>query len=231
MEALLGAPSGYDPTEAARGYQSQDEEGVATQHSHTYRRRESGDGVGEQNRKQTFSIVDNGDTTPQILLSRPEIPGNRVAAPPETLCGGILDATTCYLRVVIRTAALAYMRDRRLLQTRPAGKDVFYMAGGKIDPGETPFDALRREIREELDVDVADVTELGVFQAPAFGHTPPAQLHMTCFTADLIGEPKAAGEIAEIRYFTVGEYAAMRHVAPGSMLVFERLHELSLIDW
>jgi 8-oxo-dGTP pyrophosphatase MutT (NUDIX family) len=130
---------------------------------------------------------------------------------------------------MIRTAALAYVRDRRLLQTRPAGKDVFYMAGGKIDPGETPLDALHREVREELGVGVIDVSELGVFQAEAFGHSQ--RLHMTCYLAAVLGEPRPASEIAELRYFTVGEYAAMRHVAPGSMLVFRRLHELNLIDW
>ena len=50
----------------------------------------------------------------------------------------------------IRTAALAYVRERRLLQARSADKTAFYMAGGKLDPGETPLQALHREIHEEL---------------------------------------------------------------------------------
>ncbi|MFF2084664.1 NUDIX domain-containing protein [Nocardia sp. NPDC058176] len=132
---------------------------------------------------------------------------------------------------MIRTAALAHVRDRRLIQTRPEGKDVFYMAGGKIDPGETPLQALHREIEEELGVGLAGVAELGIFEAEAYGHATNTGLHMTCFLADLTGEPHATGEIAEFRYFTVTEYAAMDHVAPGSMMVFRRLHELDLIDW
>lgn len=104
------------------------------------------------------------------------------------------------------------------------------MAGGKIDPGETPVAALHREIREELGVGVTEVNELGVFEAEAYGHAPGTPLHMTCFIAELTDEPRPASEIAEIRYFTVAEYAAMEHVAPGSMLVFERLHALGLID-
>ncbi|WP_425303584.1 NUDIX hydrolase [Nocardia wallacei] len=133
--------------------------------------------------------------------------------------------------VVIRTAAVAHVRDRRLLQARSAGKDVFYMAGGKIDPGETPEQALHREVREELGVGVSAYRKLGIFECQAYGHAPGTALHMTCFTADLTGDPHPTSEVAELRYFTVGEYASMPHVAPGSMLVFHRLHELGLIDW
>ncbi|MFI6995991.1 NUDIX domain-containing protein [Nocardia sp. NPDC050175] len=132
---------------------------------------------------------------------------------------------------MIRTAALAHIRDRRLLQTRSIGKDIFYMAGGKIDPGETPEGALHREVREELGVGVVSFDELGVFEAEAVGHAAGTRLHMTCFTAELDGEPKPTSEIAELRYFTVREYAAMDHVAPGSMLVFRKLHELGIVDW
>lgn len=105
------------------------------------------------------------------------------------------------------------------------------MAGGKIDPGETPDEALRREVREELGVAVAHHHRLGVFEAEAFGHAPGVRLHMTCFTGELDGDPRPSGEIAELRYFTVGEYARMRHVAPGSLLVFQRLHDMGSIDW
>ncbi|MEU7632072.1 NUDIX domain-containing protein [Nocardia sp. NPDC049220] len=132
---------------------------------------------------------------------------------------------------MIRTAALAHIRDRRLLQARSVDKNVFYMAGGKIDPGETPEAALHREVREELGVGIVSFDELGVFRAEAYGHPPGTPLHMTCFTAELDGEPRPTSEIAELRYFTVREYAEMNHVAPGSMMVFRRLHELGVVDW
>lgn len=132
----------------------------------------------------------------------------------------------------IRTAALAYVRGRRLLQARSADKSAFYMAGGKIDAGESALEALHREIREELGAGIVagSVEELGVFEAEAFGHPPGTALHMTCFLAELTAAPQPTSEIAELRYFTVDEYAAMPDVAPGSMLVFRRLQELGLVD-
>jgi len=133
-------------------------------------------------------------------------------------------------RPLIRTAALALVRDRRLLQTRSAGAAVFYMAGGKLEPGENAEQALHREIREELGVGLRDVTEVGVFETVAYGHPAGTRLHMTCFRADPIGDPYPAGEIAELGWFTVAEYAAQPEVAPGSMLVFEHLHSLGLVD-
>lgn len=132
----------------------------------------------------------------------------------------------------IRTAALAYVRERRLLQARSADKAAFYMAGGKIDAGETAEEALHREIREELGTGIVrdTVEELGVFRAEAWGHPAGTEVHITCFLAELVEEPQPSNEIAELRYFTVDEYAAMPHVAPGSMLVFRRLQSMGLVD-
>ncbi|MGA9871281.1 MAG: NUDIX domain-containing protein [Rhodococcus sp. (in: high G+C Gram-positive bacteria)] len=117
-----------------------------------------------------------------------------------------------------------------MIQARSVGKSAFYMAGGKIDPGETAEEALRREIREELDVDLVNIELLGVFESEAWGHPPGTALEITCFRASPTSEPAPASEIAEIRYFTRDEYAAMPDVAPGSLMVFDRMRELDLID-
>ncbi|WP_327213056.1 NUDIX hydrolase [Rhodococcus sp. Leaf278] len=131
---------------------------------------------------------------------------------------------------LIRTAGLAFVRDRRMIQTRSVGKSAFYMAGGKIDPGETAEQALHREIREELDAEVIGARLLGVFECEAWGHPAGTPLEITCFLADLVGEPSPTSEIAEIRYFTRDEYAAMPDVAPGSLMVFDRMKALDLVD-
>ncbi|MCP4617791.1 MAG: NUDIX domain-containing protein [Bradyrhizobium sp.] len=55
----------------------------------------------------------------------------------------------------------------RMLLVRKAGSRAYMQAGGKIEPGEAPLDALRRELAEEIGLEIADAPWLGRFQAPA----------------------------------------------------------------
>lgn len=63
------------------------------------------------------------------------------------------------LRVVLVSAvALVDADGRVLLAQRPPGKSMsglWEFPGGKVDPGETPENALIRELAEELGIDVA----------------------------------------------------------------------------
>ncbi len=59
--------------------------------------------------------------------------------------------------------------DGRTLLVRKRGSRIFMQAGGKIDPGETPREALARELQEELGLvlPVNAAEHLGRFEAPA----------------------------------------------------------------
>ncbi len=69
---------------------------------------------------------------------------------------------------VVVMAAVVVRRGRYLVGRRPRAKrhgGLWEFPGGKVDPGETPADALRRELWEELEL-VVDRVQETLWQAP-----------------------------------------------------------------
>jgi 8-oxo-dGTP diphosphatase len=116
---------------------------------------------------------------------------------------------------VITVVGLVHVEAGRLLVVRSRNKKAFYLPGGKIEPGESLADALRREVREELEVELGTPEILKRYVAPAYGEGEGAMVDMTCFTASLLGTPRPAGEIAELTYVNRDEYRSHVETAPA----------------
>jgi 8-oxo-dGTP diphosphatase len=111
-------------------------------------------------------------------------------------CGGRLRRVSGAEAIRIAAAVIVGV-DGRTLLVRKRGTEAFMQAGGKLGRGESPVDALRREISEELGCDVeAQPLALGCFRASAAneaGRVVEAEL----FAVRLIGEIRPAAEIED----------------------------------
>ena len=99
--------------------------------------------------------------------------------------------------------AWIYINDRKILVTRSKGKDVCYIPGGKREKGETDKQALIREIKEELSVDLIpeSLRFSGIFKAQANGKPEGVIVQMTCYEGKFTGELKANAEIEDVVWF------------------------------
>lgn len=126
----------------------------------------------------------------------------------------------------LRTVGWIHVRDGRLLVVRSRDNDLFFMPGGKLDPGESDVQALVREIEEELGVLLDPATVRSGFVAEAPGHGLGGRLvRMHCLYAEpLPGSPDPAprAEVGEMLW--VGADDAHR-VPPAGRVVLERLAE------
>lgn len=115
---------------------------------------------------------------------------------------------------------------------RSYGKPMFVQPGGKLEPGETPKQALVRELQEEFQIEVreGDLEPFGSFSAEAANH-PGQQVHMEVFIVkEWSGEIAPASEVEEMLWLTSN---LPKDKEIGSIFVHDiipRLKEQDLID-
>jgi 8-oxo-dGTP diphosphatase len=117
----------------------------------------------------------------------------------------------------LRVVAAAVVRDGRLLLvSKRAAPDVFYLPGGKPEPGETLDAALRRELTEELGVGAGPLELLADVHAPAALEGVP--MRMAVYLTDLDREPVAAAEIAALAWWPDGVARTLAPAVSGQVI-------------
>lgn len=99
---------------------------------------------------------------------------------------------------MIEKVAAVIIRDHQVLVCRKHGTGVFLSPGGKIEPGETAEQCLRRELREELDVSLAVIRPFGTYTAASA--LEDEQVRVQVFIANIDGEPEPSTEIVELAW-------------------------------
>lgn len=109
----------------------------------------------------------------------------------------------------IEVVAAVIIRDGMLFATQRGygeWKDWWEFPGGKVEPGETPQEALKREIREEL----ATVVEVGDLLTTVNYDYPGFHLTMHCFFCTIVGGQPSLLEHEDARWLAMDELDSVR---------------------
>ena len=115
------------------------------------------------------------------------------------------------------------------MSTGTRGKDTYYILGGKRGKGETDHQALIREIREELsiDLDPGELKLFGTFEAQAHGKADGVVVRMTFYEGPYKGNMSPAAEVEEVAWF---QHRERWRSSPVDKMIFDWLKDENLID-
>lgn len=121
-------------------------------------------------------------------------------------------------------AAIIKKGDRVFATQRGYGewKDWWEFPGGKMEPGETPEEALKREIREELDAEISvdKFLETIVYDYPQF------HLTMHCYMCSLTGESLHLNEHEAARWLSAQDLNSVKWLPADLTLIANLQKEL-----
>lgn len=113
-------------------------------------------------------------------------------------------------REIVIAAAVLLNERRQMLVVRKRGTTQFMQPGGKIDPGETPEQALHRELAEEIGLTLPENAARyeGVFREEAANETG-ADVVAHTFIARLQTEVAPQAEIEEVHWLDLDRYTGI----------------------
>ena len=91
------------------------------------------------------------------------------------------------------------IRNKKLLMVRKYNEPHFIMPGGRVEEKESKDETLKRELKEELNVNLKSMKFFATKEAVHFQNKDKL-VRMEMYFAEIEGEPKATSEIDEIKW-------------------------------
>lgn len=129
---------------------------------------------------------------------------------------------------MIRCACLVVVKNesKEILLVRVRNNVKWYLPGGKIEAHETPQQALIRETKEELNIEItpSSINLLTVIQDKAYGLDDDVELH--CFTSEYSGQMLPMAEISELKF--INWHTETNLIAPAVVKLCHYLDHCSI---
>jgi len=128
------------------------------------------------------------------------------------------------------TVGLIALKDNKILLAFSKNKKAWYLPGGKIDANETAVQALRREVKEELNMDV-DPDKLKFYchiSVEAYGEKEQLMMEQDCFLYEIDQNIVPGNEIEAVAYFNRQTYMKEAVQVTGVLEVFDLLERDNL---
>ncbi len=123
--------------------------------------------------------------------------------------------------ITVSAAVIHDSQSRVFATQRGSGewKDWWEFPGGKIEPGETPEEALRREIREELSTEIS----VDEFLCTVEYDYPKFHLTMHCYLCSLLTGTLHLNEHEAAKWLSAEDLESVRWL-PADLEVIEKLN-------
>lgn len=121
----------------------------------------------------------------------------------------------------VTVAAAVIVSDHRILAAQRDHGELaggWEFPGGKVEPGETPIEACIREVKEEIDVTIAD---LKPFVSLEYEY-PSFHMHLDTFTCTIAEGTPMVTEHRELRWLSANELDSV-HWLPADVQVVNAL--------
>ncbi len=103
-----------------------------------------------------------------------------------------------------------YLLVRRSSEKYPEVGAKWDIVGGRIDPGSTLLENLKREVREEVSLDLTG--EPALVAAQDILRVPGRHVVRLTYLGAIEGEPKLDGDNTEYRWFTIEELRQLENL-------------------